>query len=89
MTGIAVTLGTGGNTVRCGEMAVEEITTIEQYLVVLELTDVDMRKAYRMSLRISFVQKFKGWIERIDRDEIWACLSFAVMLEGGAMHEAK
>ena len=28
-------------------------------------------------------------IERIDGDELWACLSFVVMLEGGAMHGAK
>jgi len=27
---------------------------------LLELTEVDMRKAYRMSLMISFVQKLKG-----------------------------
>ena len=48
-----------------------------------------MRKAYRMSLMISFVQKLKGWIERIDGDALWDCLSFVVMLEGGAMHGAK
>ena len=49
---------------------------------VLELTDVGMRKTYRMSWMISFVQKFKGWIERIDGDRLWACLSFVVMPEG-------
>ena len=38
---------------------------------------------------ISFVQKLKGWIERIDGDALWDCLSFVVMVEGGAMHGAK
>ena len=37
---------------------------------MLELTDVDIQEAYRISLMISFVQKFKGWIERIDGDEL-------------------
>ena len=30
-----------------------------------------------------------GEIERIDGDQLWDCLSFVVMLEGGAMHGAK
>jgi len=34
------------------------VLEITYYL--LELTEVDMRKAYRMSLMISFVQKLKG-----------------------------
>ena len=42
-----------------------------------------------MSLMISFVQKLKGWIERIDGYELWSCLSFIVMQEGGAMHGRK
>ena len=42
-----------------------------------------------MSFIISFVQKLKGWIERIDGDQLWPCLSFIVLLEGGAMHGAK
>ena len=42
-----------------------------------------------MSLMISFVQKLKGWIERIDGDALWACLAIIVMLEGGAMHGAE
>ena len=33
---------------------------------LLELTEVDMRKACRMSLMISFVQKLKGWIKWTD-----------------------
>ena len=57
--------------------------------MLLEFTEVGMRKAYRMSLMISFVQKLKGWIERIDGDALWDCLFFVVMLEGGAMHGAK
>ena len=28
-------------------------------------------------------------VERVDGDELWACLSFIVMQEGGAMHGAK
>ena len=48
-----------------------------------------MRKAYRMSFIISFVQKLKGWIERVDGDALWACLSFIIMLEGGAMNGIK
>ena len=56
---------------------------------MLELTEVDMRRAYRMSLMISFVQKLKGWIERIDGYELWSCLSFIVMQEGGVMHGAQ
>ena len=28
-------------------------------------------------------------VERIDGDELWICLSFIVMQEGGAMHGAK
>ena len=48
-----------------------------------------MRKACSMSFIISFAQKLKGWIERIDGDALWACPSFIVMLEGGAMHGAK
>ena len=56
---------------------------------VLELTDVDMQEAYRMPLMISFVQRLKGWIEGVDGGELWACLSFIVMLESGAMHGAK
>ena len=28
-------------------------------------------------------------VERIDGDELWTCLSFIVMQEGGAMHGAK
>ena len=48
-----------------------------------------IRKAYRMSMVISFVQKLKGWIQRIDRDQLWACLSFVVSQEGGAMHGAQ
>ena len=43
---------------------------------VLELTKVGMQKAYRMVLTVSFVQKLKGWIERIGRDALWDCLSF-------------
>ena len=35
-----------------------------------------MQKAYEMALIVSFVQKLKGWIERIDRDVLWDCLSF-------------
>ena len=42
-----------------------------------------------MSLMISFVQKLKGWIERIDEYEVWYCLSFIVMQEGGVMHGAQ
>ena len=42
-----------------------------------------------MSLMISFVQKLKGWIERIDGDALWACPSFVFMLEGGAMYGAE
>ena len=38
-----------------------------------------------MSLMISFFSE----VERIDGDELWACLSFIVMPEGGAMHGAK
>jgi len=48
-----------------------------------------MVETYTMSLMISFVQRLKGWIERIDGDELRACLSFVVMLEGGVMHGAK
>ena len=46
-------------------------------------------EAYGMALMISFVPKLKGWIERIDGDELWDCLSFVVMLEGGVMHGVK
>ena len=28
-------------------------------------------------------------VERIDGDELWVCLSFVVILEGGAMHGAE
>ena len=48
-----------------------------------------MRKAYRMILMISFVQMLKVWIGRIDGDALWDCLSFVVMLEGGAMRGGK
>ena len=48
-----------------------------------------MQEAYRMALTVLFVQKLKRWIERIDGDALWDCLSFIVMLEGGAMHGAK
>ena len=48
-----------------------------------------MQEAYRMALMISFTQKLKGWIERIDGDALWDYLSFIVMLEGGAMHRVK
>ena len=48
-----------------------------------------MQESYRIALMISFVQKLKGWIERIDGDALWDWLSFIVMLEGGAMHGAK
>ena len=57
---------------------------------LLELTDVGMRKEYRMSLMISFVQKLKGWIERIDGDACSLVFPFfIIMLEGGAMHGTK
>ena len=39
-----------------------------------------------MSFMISFVQKFKGWIDRIDGYELWFCLPFVVMQDGGVMH---
>ena len=42
-----------------------------------------------MSLMISFVQKLKGWIERIDGYEWWSCLSFIAMQEGLDMHGEK
>ena len=42
-----------------------------------------------MSLMISFVQKVKGQIERIDGYEVWSCLSFIVMQEDGVMHGAQ
>ena len=48
-----------------------------------------MQEAYRMASMISFIQKLKGWIERIDGDALWDYLSFIVMLEGGAMHGVK
>ena len=32
-------------------------------LLVLELTEVDMRKTYRMALMISFVQRLKGGLK--------------------------
>ena len=48
---------------------------------MLEFTEVGMQEAYRMALMISFVQQLKGWIERIDGDALWDCLSFVVMLE--------
>ena len=50
--------------------------------MLLEFTEVGMREAYRMSFMISFVQKLKGWIERIDGDALWDCLSLVVMLAG-------
>ena len=34
--------------------------TAQSRTALLELTEVDMRRAYRMSLMISFVQKLKG-----------------------------
>ena len=63
--------------------------------ILLELTEVDEQRCvtqcerkrgkgtmeeYRMSLVISFVQKMKGFTE------IWICLSFIVMQNGGAMN---
>ena len=47
-----------------------------------------MQEAYRMALIISFVQQLKGWIEKIDGDALWDCISFLVMI-GGVMHGAK
>ena len=44
-----------------------------------------MRKAYKMSLMISFV--VERMVERVDGDALWACLSF--MQEGGDIHGAK
>ena len=58
-------------------------------LKMLEFTEVGMQEAYGMALMISFVQNSKGWMERIDGDALWDCLSFVVMLEGGVMHGAK
>ena len=55
---------------------------------LLEFTGVGMQEAYRMALIISFVQQLKGWIEKIDGDALWDCLSFLVMI-GGVMHGAK
>ena len=57
--------------------------------LALELTEVNMWKAYRMSLMLSFIQKLTRLIKRIDRDELWSCLSFIVMREGEAIHGAK
>ena len=56
---------------------------------MLEFTEVGMQEAYGMALMISLVQQLKGWIERIDGDALWDCLSFVVMPEGGVMHGAK
>ena len=56
---------------------------------MLEFTEVGMQEAYGMALMILFVQQLKGWIERIDGDALWDCLSCVVMLAGGVMHGAK
>jgi len=52
---------------------------------MLELTEVGMRKAYRMS----FDDFICSEVERIGRDELWACLSFIIVQEGGDMHGTK
>ena len=54
--------------------------------ILLEFTEVGMQEACGMALMIPLVQQLKGWIERTDRDALWDCLAFVVMMEGGVMH---